>query len=108
MARSINYVFDVDGTLTPSRLVIDSEFEEFFINWIKDKNVYLLTGSDHENTIEQLDEFALLDKIKKGVGSVIKKVRDKFSQMWNWIKEKVSNTCFDLNPNFWMNIFSMF
>ena len=44
----------------------------------------------HENTIEQLDEFALLDKIKKGVGSVIKKVRDKFSQMWNWIKEKVS------------------
>lgn len=44
----------------------------------------------HENTIEQLDEFALLDKIKKGVGSVIKKVRDKFTQMWNWIKEKVS------------------
>ena len=44
----------------------------------------------HENAIEQLDEFALLDKIKKGVGSVIKKVRDKFTQMWNWIKEKVS------------------
>ena len=44
----------------------------------------------HENTIEQLDEFALLDKIKKGVSSVVKKVRDKFTQMWNWIKEKVS------------------
>ena len=44
----------------------------------------------HENAIEQLDEFALLDKIKKGVSSISKKVRDKFSQMWNWIKEKVS------------------
>ena len=44
----------------------------------------------HENTIEQLDEFALLDKIKKGVSSISKKVRDKFTQMWNWIKEKVS------------------
>ena len=44
----------------------------------------------HENTIEQLDEFALLDKIKKGMNSVDKKVRNKFSQMWNWIKEKVT------------------
>ena len=44
----------------------------------------------HENTIEQLDEFALLDKIKKGVSNIDKKVRDKFSQMWNWIKEKLN------------------
>ena len=44
----------------------------------------------HENSIEQLDEFALLDKIKKGMNSVVKKVRNKFSQMWNWIKEKVT------------------
>ena len=44
----------------------------------------------HENTMEQLDEFALLDKIKKGVSNIDKKVRDKFTQMWNWIKEKVS------------------
>ena len=40
----INYVFDVDGTLTPSRLKIDTEFGKFFRSWIKDKNVYLLTG----------------------------------------------------------------
>ena len=33
----------------------------------------------HENTIEQLDEFALLDKIKKiGVSNIDKKIRDKF------------------------------
>ena len=54
MAGSINYVFDVDGTLTPSRLKMDNEFAEFFRNWVKDKNVYLLTGSDHDKTIEQV------------------------------------------------------
>ena len=54
MARRINYVFDVDGTLTPSRLRMDREFEKFFRNWIKDKEVYLLTGSDHDKTIEQV------------------------------------------------------
>lgn len=54
MARRINYVFDVDGTLTPSRLKMDIEFAKFFRSWIKDKNVYLLTGSDHDKTIEQV------------------------------------------------------
>ena len=39
----------------------------------------------HENSIEQLDEFALFDKIKKGLSNVNKKVRDKFTQMFNWI-----------------------
>ena len=56
MARRINYVFDVDGTLTPSRLAINVEFKKFFIDCIKNKNVYLLTGSDHEKTIEQVGE----------------------------------------------------
>lgn len=56
MARPINYVFDVDGTLTPSRLSMDDEFSEFFLHWSSDKNVYLLTGSDHEKTIEQVGE----------------------------------------------------
>jgi phosphomannomutase len=54
MAGSINYIFDVDGTLTPSRLKMDAEFSNFFRKWIKNKNVYLLTGSDHEKTIEQV------------------------------------------------------
>tara|TARA_B100000902_G_C27086339_1_gene801515 strand:+ start:125 stop:826 length:702 start_codon:yes stop_codon:yes gene_type:complete len=52
----INYIFDIDGTLTPSRLRIDSDFEIFFKNWIKNKNVYLVTGSDKEKTIEQIGE----------------------------------------------------
>ena len=49
-----NYIFDIDGTLTPSRLSIDPEFELFFKEWIKGKNVYLVTGSNKEKTIEQI------------------------------------------------------
>ncbi len=51
-----NYIFDIDGTLTPSRLPINKKFESFFINWIKHKNVYLVTGSDKEKTIEQIGQ----------------------------------------------------
>ena len=49
----INYIFDIDGTLTPSRLPIDPDFEIFFQKWLVNKNVYLVTGSDKEKTIEQ-------------------------------------------------------
>jgi phosphomannomutase len=48
------YVFDVDGTMTPSRLKINPEFKEFFIDWMQDKNVVFVTGSDKEKTIEQI------------------------------------------------------
>jgi phosphomannomutase len=50
----INYLFDVDGTLTPSRCVIDPDFKLFFLEWIKGKKVYLVTGSDYEKSREQL------------------------------------------------------
>ena len=54
MGGKINFLFDVDGTLTPSRLPIDPDFKSFFFNWIKNKSVYLITGSDKEKTIEQI------------------------------------------------------
>ena len=56
MEEKINFLFDVDGTLTPSRLPIDPNFESFFFNWIKNKSVYLITGSDKEKTIEQIGQ----------------------------------------------------
>ena len=52
--ENINYVFDVDGTLTPSRLPMDLNFQSFFLKWMESKNVYLLTGSDYLKTIEQV------------------------------------------------------
>ena len=52
----MNYIFDIDGTLTPSRLPIDKAFESFFITWMEDKEVFLVTGSDKDKTIEQVGE----------------------------------------------------
>ncbi len=54
MNKKIHFLFDVDGTLTPSRLPINPKFETFFLKWIKDKSVYLITGSDKDKTIEQI------------------------------------------------------
>ena len=42
----INYIFDVDGTLTPSRGIIDPTFKEFFIRFCNNNDVTLVTGSD--------------------------------------------------------------
>jgi phosphomannomutase len=50
----MNYVFDVDGTLSPSRSLIDSDFEKFFQEFCKNNTVYLVTGSDYIKTEEQL------------------------------------------------------
>ena len=48
------FIFDVDGTLTPSRQTIDPEFKEFFKTFIQDNKVWLATGSDYAKTVEQL------------------------------------------------------
>ena len=50
------FIFDVDGTLTPSRQIIDDDFAVFFSNFCAENHVYLVTGSDKEKTIEQLGE----------------------------------------------------
>lgn len=51
-----SFVFDVDGTLTPSRGVMDKEFKEFFLDFQSKENVYLVTGSDRDKTLEQVGE----------------------------------------------------
>ena len=50
------FIFDVDGTLTPSRQTIAPEFREFFLQFIQDNKVWLVTGSDHAKTVEQLGQ----------------------------------------------------
>jgi phosphomannomutase len=50
----MKYIFDVDGTLTPSRGVIDPEFKIWFKQFIELYSVVLVTGSDREKTVEQL------------------------------------------------------
>jgi len=50
------FIFDVDGTLTASRQLIDPVFAEWFKNFCVVNEVYLVTGSDRPKTIEQIGE----------------------------------------------------
>jgi len=51
------FIFDVDGTLTPSRLPMTKEFQKFFKQWIKKNQFYLVTGSDLPKLQEQMCYF---------------------------------------------------
>ena len=48
------FIFDVDGTLTPSRKEIVHEFWAPFLIFCRHHDVYLVTGSDRQKTLEQL------------------------------------------------------
>tara|TARA_B100001250_G_C19662768_1_gene727882 strand:- start:62 stop:775 length:714 start_codon:yes stop_codon:yes gene_type:complete len=48
------YIFDIDGTLTPSRLRMTEKFAKFFDEWSSKNKYYLVTGSDLPKTEEQL------------------------------------------------------
>jgi phosphomannomutase len=50
------YIFDVDGTLTPSRSKMNEEFAEWFLGFCYRNEVYLVTGSDYPKTMEQVGE----------------------------------------------------
>ena len=48
------FIFDIDGTLTPSREQIDPEFLLFMMFFASRNDVYLVTGSDRDKTLEQI------------------------------------------------------
>ena len=50
------YMFDVDGTLTPSRQKMTEEFKNFFLSWSEKNFFFLVSGSDLPKLKEQLDE----------------------------------------------------
>lgn len=53
------FIFDIDGTLTPSRQAIDPEFKKFFVEFCINNDVYLVTGSDYAKTQQQLGDYLL-------------------------------------------------
>lgn len=69
------YIFDIDGTLTPYRKPINPEFKIIFENWIKNKRVWLITGSDRPKTVKQLGEELLskFDRVYQCSGNVLYK-----------------------------------
>ena len=48
------FIFDVDGTLTPSRGKIHPDFAILFTKLTSGEEVYLVTGSDRKKTLEQV------------------------------------------------------
>ena len=48
------FIFDVDGTLTPSRKRIHPEFALWFLYFCQHNPVSLVTGSDNPKTLEQI------------------------------------------------------
>ena len=53
------YIFDVDGTLTPSRQRMTKDFARFFEEWSKRNPFYLVTGSDIEKMDEQVPDIIM-------------------------------------------------
>lgn len=52
-----SFVFDVDGTLTPSRGNMNIDFHLWFSDFCYNHDVYLVTGSDKKRTQEQVTEY---------------------------------------------------
>ena len=100
----MNYIFDVDGTLTPSRQRIDKQFEKFFLDFTKTFNVYLVTGSDYAKTLEQLGEDICnsVNCIFNCAGNVVmKQGKETFRNEWqlpeearSWLEEKLNDSKF--------------
>ena len=53
------YIFDVDGTLTPSRRPMTRSFDDFFFKWANRNMFYLVSGSDLDKIKEQVPEYIL-------------------------------------------------
>lgn len=51
------FIFDVDGTLTPSRKRMDGNFALWFADFCLNNEVYIVTGSDRAKTVQQLGEY---------------------------------------------------
>lgn len=54
--NNLVFAFDVDGTLTDSRRPMDETFSKLFINFVKNNQVVLVTGSDYPKTLEQVGD----------------------------------------------------
>ena len=94
------WIFDVDGTLTPSRGQIDGQFKAHFMNLAIHNNFYLATGSDKEKTIEQIgdDLFSMAKKVYNCSGNDVYEGNNNLYQSKWKISESLEallNKCLD-------------
>mgnify|MGYP005824404287 CR=1 FL=1 len=48
------FLFDVDGTLTVAKQRMDSTFQEWFLKWMDNKEVYIVSGGTFERILGQV------------------------------------------------------
>jgi phosphomannomutase len=100
------FLFDVDGTLTPSRRKINPTFRDFFLDFCNTNYVCLVTGSDYSKTLEQLDA-EILDKVEYvfncSGNDVRKKDKNIYTSSWtisqeaqNWLEQELSKSSFSI------------
>lgn len=100
------FIFDVDGTLTPSRGRIDRNFAVWFSKFCELNEVYLVTGSDRPKTIEQVGEY-IYHKCKRvyncNGNDVYEGDRNIRTNQWilpeaahDWLSEQLSSSTFPL------------
>ena len=56
------FLFDVDGTLTPAKSKIDKKFQKQFLRWMKDKEVYIVSGGSFVRILDQLGD-KIIDRV---------------------------------------------
>ena len=100
------FIFDVDGTLTPSRGKIDKEFEQWFLDFCLNQDVYLVTGSDYPKTVEQVGE-AIVNACKRvyncSGSDVYEKGKNIRTNNWsmpkeqmNWLEDRLEESQFTI------------
>ena len=104
--KNNKFIFDVDGTLTPSRQEIDMDFAVYFSSFCTDNDVYLVTGSDREKTIEQIGEviYSLSKRVYNCSGSdVWEGEKNVYTSDWRlpqeaekWLREELRVSEFPL------------
>lgn len=48
------FIFDMDGTLTPSKQIIHEEFYEFFFSFCESHSVSIVSGANYDQIVKQL------------------------------------------------------
>ena len=100
------FIFDVDGTLTPSRKKIEHEFWAPFLIFCRHHDVYLVTGSDRQKTLEQLglDICYTAKRVYNCSGSdVYEKDKNVYGDDWelpkkveNFLMDELAYSCFPI------------
>lgn len=78
--NKVCYIFDVDGTLTESRLKMSSSFANEFLLWSKNKQCFIATGSDYGKTKEQVP-WDVLDIFKNIFCCMGNEVREEYGKV---------------------------